>query len=261
VAGFFYPDSPSQLKETVDDLLARAEGRAIPFDRPKAMIVPHAGYIYSGPIAASAYVKLQPLKESIRTVVLLGPAHRYPVEGLALPHCDCFETPLGRVNVAARAAERIRDLPQVVESAEAHGPEHSLEVQLPFLQRVLGEFEILPLVVGEALPSDVQEVIDALWGGLETLILISSDLSHYLPYPQARSADEVTAGRILDLAEPFKKLTHDQACGATPINGLLLSARGREMHTRLLDLRNSGDTAGEKDRVVGYGAFGFAERQ
>ncbi len=261
VAGLFYPASEHELKRTVEELLAEAEKTlsSAPV-RPKALIVPHAGYIFSGPVAASAYIRLKPLKASIRRVVLLGPAHRFPVEGLALPRCDCFETPLGRVRIDQEGCGTALDLPQVTEKSEVHAPEHSLEVQVPFLQQTLEDFKLIPLAVGNAASEDVHEVIEALWGGPETLIVVSSDLSHYLPYPQAQTEDAATAEKISNLDEPFSPLTHGRACGATPINGLLLAAREHRLLSHVLDLRNSGDTAGDRDRVVGYGSFAFTER-
>jgi AmmeMemoRadiSam system protein B len=218
--------------------------------------VPHAGYVYSGPIAAAAYARLAPAAAGIRRVVLLGPAHRVPFRGLALPGADQFATPLGNVPVDAAGAALARRLPQVADNPHAHAAEHSLEVQLPFLQRVLGDFRLVPLVVGAASGESVAEVLDLLWGGPETLIVISSDLSHYHAYGEARTMDRATADAILELAP---RLDHDEACGATPVNGLLLAARRRGLVPTLLDLRNSGDTAGDRRQVVGYAAFGFCE--
>jgi len=253
VAGMFYPASTAELSHQVDELLAAAAGRegAPP---PKALIAPHAGYVYSGPIAASAYAQLRSQRGRIRRVVLLGPVHRVPVRGLALPGADRFATPLGDVQVDAEAVAALRDLPQVVESRPAHATEHSLEVQLPFLQRLLGEFSLLPLAVGEATAEEVAEVLERLWGGDETLIIVSSDLSHYLPYDSARRIDQDTIDHLLSLEVD---LDHERACGATPINGLLLAARRKGLKAELLDLRNSGDTAGDRRRVVGYAAVAF----
>jgi AmmeMemoRadiSam system protein B/AmmeMemoRadiSam system protein A len=234
-------------------LLADAVGST---ERPKALIAPHAGYIYSGPIAASAYAQLAPLADRIRRVVLLGPAHRVALRGLALPGAAAFETPLGEVEIDEAAVAELRDLPQVVQSPAAHALEHSLEVQLPFLQTVLREFRLLPLAVGDASTDEVAEVIDRLWGGDETLIVISSDLSHYLSYADACRIDRSTVDTVLAL-EPV--LDHAQACGATPINGLLRAARAHGLAPRLNDLRNSGDTAGDRSRVVGYASISFVE--
>lgn len=256
VAGSFYPARPAELGRTVDELLSgvSSEPAAV---APKVLIVPHAGYVYSGPVAASAYARLKQAARAIRRVVLLGPVHRVPIRGLALPEAQALATPLGVIPVDADAVHAIAHLPQVGVSATAHALEHSLEVQLPFLQRMLGDFSVVPLAVGDATPGEVAEVIDALWGGAETLIVISSDLSHYLPYAVARDVDGETAQQILALG-PYT-LTHEQACGATPVNGLLSVARRRRLRPALLDLRNSGDTAGPRDQVVGYSAFAFYE--
>ena len=254
VAGMFYPDDPIELKQTVTDLLAKA-GAAESVRAPKALIVPHAGYIYSGPIAASAYARLADLRGRIRRVVLLGPTHRVYVRGLALPEAERFATPLGEVMLDRDGMWQLNGLPQVIRSAAAHQMEHSLEVQLPFLQQVLGDFQLLPLAVGEATAAEVAEVLEAVWGGDETLIVISSDLSHFLPDALARKVDGGTVQAILAMNS---HLNHEQACGATPINGLLLAARKHGLHPVVLDVRNSSDTAGDRDRVVGYAAFAFA---
>ncbi len=258
VAGMFYPGAPRALEASVRALLASvatppADGNAW----PKALIVPHAGYIYSGPIAASAYARLLPGRDRIRRVVLLGPVHRVPIRGLALPGADSFSTPLGTVTIDAAAVARVRSLPQVRESEAAHSLEHSLEVQLPFLQAILEDFTLVPLAVGDASAAQVAQVIEHLWGGPETLIVVSSDLSHYHPYDEATEIDRSTADEILALADT---LDHEQACGATPINGFALCARRHELRPELIDLRNSGDTAGDKSRVVGYAAFVFAPK-
>lgn len=253
VAGLFYPDNPSELKRTVTDLLADARGEAS-VHAPKALIVPHAGYIYSGAVAASAYARLGGLRGRIRRVVLLGPTHRVPVRGLALPEADRFATPLGEVQLDRAGMQAIAGLPQVVRSAAAHQMEHSLEVQLPFLQQVLDDFQLLPLAVGDATAAEVAEVLEAAWGGDETLIVISSDLSHFLPAALARKVDGGTVDAILALNS---HLNHEQACGATPVNGLMLAARRHGLHPVVLDVRNSSDTAGDPDRVVGYAAFAF----
>jgi AmmeMemoRadiSam system protein B len=257
VAGMFYPADPAALRGAVDRLLAAAP--ATPGDRrpAKALVVPHAGYVYSGPIAAAVYARLAAHARSLRRVVLLGPAHRVAFRGLALPGADRFATPLGDVAVDRAAAAAIDGLPQVSEYKAAHAGEHSLEVQLPFLQRLLDDFTLLPLVVGAATADDVAGVLDVLWGGPETLIVVSSDLSHYHPYDEARRIDRATADAILAMTP---RLDHEQACGATPVNGLLLAARRRGLVPALVDLRNSGDTSGDRRRgVVGYAAFEFTE--
>jgi AmmeMemoRadiSam system protein B len=251
VAGMFYPADPRQLAQEVHGFLAAAQPQTLD---TKALIVPHAGYIYSGAIAASAYVTLKTIASRIRRVVLLGPTHRVAVNGLALPDADAFDTPLGRIPLDTDAMRAIEKLPQVIVSGEAHEEEHSLEVQLPFLQSILGEFTLLPLAVGMATAEEVAEVLEAVWGGEETLIVISSDLSHYLPYAAAQFVDNKTAQDIIKLQQPIH---HEQACGGTPISGLIVAARKHHLLPHLLDLRNSGDTAGSRDRVVGYAAFAF----
>jgi MEMO1 family protein len=255
VAGLFYPEDARTLERDLTILLEQAGERALAPGFPKLVIVPHAGYVYSGPIAASAYATLLPARGIVRRVVLLGPCHRVPVRGLALPEAEAFQTPLGRVAVDAEAVAALRALPQVADSAATHAQEHALEVQLPFLQHVLGEFSLVPLVVGDVDPRAVADVLERLWGGPETLIVISSDLSHYLPYQAARDADGATVQSILALET---RLSHEQACGATPIAGALVAARRRGLSPELLDCRNSGDTAGDKRQVVGYASFAFA---
>jgi len=250
----FYPAVPRELAREVDDMLGQSAGGGLVPGFPKALIVPHAGYVYSGSVAAEAYDRLRPARGIVRCVVLLGPCHRVPVRGLALPDAAAFETPLGRVPIDHGAIESLAGLAQVVVSSAVHAEEHALEVQLPFLQRVLGEFTLVPLAVGTATPSEVAEVIEKLWGGEETLIVVSSDLSHYHRYDEARALDRGTAQAILEFST---EIDHEQACGATPVAGMLLAARHHGLHAELLDLRNSGDTAGGRGRVVGYGAFAF----
>ena len=253
VAGAFYPASAEALQLEVTRLLGSAP-RPARGARPKALIAPHAGYVYSGLTAAHAYRELAPWRDAISRVILLGPAHRVHVSGLALPTAEAFSTPLGTIPLDRAAMALIRRLPQVCTSDEAHAWEHSLEVHLPFLQQMLSAFTLVPLAVGIAAPAQVAEVLNLLWGGDETLILVSSDLSHYLTYPQAQKVDKRTTHSILDLL-PY--LNHQQACGATPVNGLLLEARARGLSPKLLDQRNSGDTAGDRNRVVGYASFAF----
>jgi MEMO1 family protein len=254
VAGTFYPDSPETLRFTVESLLSEVAVASDP--PPKAIIAPHAGYLYSGPIAASAFQALAAAAPRIERVILLGPSHFVLLRGLGLPDMNYFATPLGEIPIDPEGAGAVLRLPQVRVQPDAHAREHSLEVELPFLQVLLGDFSLVPLVVGEAEPEEVAEVLDRLWGGPETLLVISSDLSHYLPYAAAREIDRATADEIVAFGGP---LDPRQACGARPVNGLLLAARRRGMTSRLLDLRNSGDTAGDRGRVVGYGAFAFHE--
>ena len=256
VAGAFYPADPQALLTEVSDLLDGVEGFDVRFGYPKVLIVPHAGYIYSGAAAAHAYDELVRARGFIRRVVLLGPVHRVAVRGLALPGVDEFVTPLGRIPIDADAVQALAGLPQVVTSGPAHAMEHSLEVQLPFLQRVLGSFSLVPLAVGDATPQQVGEVLDVLWGGPETLIVISTDLSHYHAYEEARRIDAETIARIERLEAG---LDHQQACGATPLNGLLALAQTKGLSIRRLAACNSGDTAGGRGRVVGYSAFALDE--
>lgn len=256
VAGAFYPAQGQVLANDVRAMLVKAVPADAGAPAPKAIIVPHAGYIYSGATAALAYARLSAGRNTIKRVVLLGPVHRVPVNGLALPGVDAFATPLGNIEVDQAAVAAIRPLRQVVVSPAAHALEHSLEVQLPFLQAVLDDFKLLPLAVGDATPAEVADVLEVLWGGPETLIVISSDLSHFLPYRAAQTVDGETVRHILDLSS---SLTHEQACGGTPINGLLLAARQHRLRPLLLGLCNSGDSAGDKSRVVGYAALAFTE--
>jgi MEMO1 family protein len=257
VAGMFYPGTAAALATAVRGYLGgRASDAGGDAALPKALIVPHAGYVYSGPVAASAYRRIAAGQRSVRRVVLLGPVHRVPVRGLALPAAGAFATPLGTVAVDAEAAAAALELPQVRKNEAAHALEHSLEVQIPFLQAVLDDFRIVPFAVGDASAEEVAEVIELLWGGPETLVVVSSDLSHYHPYTAAQTIDRGTATAILAF---HSALDHEQACGATPINGFALCARRHGLKVELLDLRNSGDTAGDKSRVVGYAAFAFTE--
>ena len=255
VAGAFYPGQATTLLRDVRAMLTQAMGQIDTHAAiPKAIIVPHAGYIYSGSTAALAYARLAAARHTIRRVVLLGPAHRVPVRGLALPGDDYLATPLGELEVDQAAVAQLARLPQVVVSRAVHAQEHALEVQWPFLQSVLDDFKLVPLVVGDANPEEVAEVLELMWGGSETVLVISSDLSHYLPYRTAQQVDGITTQAILHLDAT---LTHQHACGGTPINGLLLAARRHGLQPTLLGQCNSGDTAGDKNRVVGYAAIAF----
>ncbi len=253
MAGLFYPSGHEQLIQTVDSLLRQKVSTDAP--PPKALIAPHAGYIYSGETAAMAFASLRPAASSIRRVVILGPSHYVPFHGLAVSSAELFLTPLGTVEVDTQAVERIAHLPQVVVSDDAHEREHSLEVELPFLQRVLDEFQVVPIAVGDASAGEVAEVLEAIWGGPETLIVVSSDLSHYHDYDTAQRLDQATSESILALGPA--PIDDHLACGSRCINGLLEMARRKGLKSELLDLRNSGDGPGDRSRVVGYGAYGF----
>lgn len=261
VAGTFYPRGARELARVVGKYLDAARARepaseAGPPDRaPKAVIVPHAGYVYSGPIAAAAYVRLEAARETIRRVVLIGPAHRVALRGLAVPEAELFSTPFGNVPVDTAAVARLLELPQLSASDPAHEFEHSLEVHLPFLQAVLDEFSIVPLVVGEAPAEEVAEVLDIVWGGPETLVLISSDLSHYYDYDTACRLD-AGATRAIERLDPAG-LMEESACGRIAVGGLLLAAGRHGLGCTTLDVRNSGDTAGSHEEVVGYGSYLF----
>ncbi len=265
VTGTFYPGDPvalrSQLVAMLGHAVSESEARpassgASPARLPKILIAPHAGYVYSGPVAAHVFRLLEAHRESVRRVVVIGPSHRVAFRGIAVPTVEAFRTPLGDVALDLAAIGAIAALPQVVAADSPHVWEHAIEVQLPFLQTVLGQFAVVPLVVGDASPRDVAEVLEALWGGDETVIVVSSDLSHYHDHARATELDRATVRSILEL-QPV--LDHEQACGATPVNAAILCARRHGLRTSLLDLRNSGDTAGGRDRVVGYCAIAFAE--
>ena len=253
VAGSFYPGDQAVLRELVDSLLRAA--RSIP-PVPKAVIVPHAGYVYSGSTAAEGYACLAPAADDIKHVVIVGPCHHVGVHGVALPDADALRTPLGDVPVWRDGAALALAQPGVVVSAAVHEREHSLEVQLPFVQSLLPGADVLPLAAGWTAPEQVGAVLDAVWGGAETAIVVSSDLSHYLPYAQARAVDEETLADILALSGPIDS---DRACGASGVNGLLAVARAHGLMPRLISARNSGDTAGDKRRVVGYASVAFDE--
>jgi len=256
VAGTFYPGDARSLAAELDELLGGVEHLEPRLGFPKALVVPHAGYMYSGAVAAHGYDELAGARGIVRRVVLLGPVHRVPVRGLALPEADAFATPLGTVPIDKEAVRALQALPQVVKSAPAHALEHSLEVQLPFLQKMLGEFTLVPFAVGMATVDEVAQVLDRLWGGPETLIVVSTDLSHYHAYDEARRIDGATLARISSLATD---IDHDEACGATPLNGFLHLAKKKNLSLKLLAACNSGDTAGGRGEVVGYSAFALYE--
>ncbi|MCV2394843.1 AmmeMemoRadiSam system protein B [Actinotalea sp. M2MS4P-6] len=257
VAGMFYPHERSDLEHSVRALVDDAARRIDPHvPVPKALVLPHAGYVYSGSTAALGYALLARARDRVRRVVLLGPTHRVAVDGLALPESEAFSTPLGLVPVEPVDAETRAALPQLVDSAVTHAAEHSLEVHLPFLQVVLDGPTVLPLAVGRTHPDQVADVLDTFWGGTETVVVVSSDLSHYLPYDVAARIDRATVEQILQLDGPLEP---EQACGAAPVNGLLVAALRHGLLPRLLGMCSSGDTAGDRRRVVGYAAIGFDE--
>lgn len=253
VAGTFYPATPAALAEALRRSMAGAVEPAAGAAVPKALIVPHAGYVYSGPVAASAYQRLVPASAVIRRIVLLGPSHRVPLDGMAVPSSDAFATPLGLVPVDDEARRTALARPAVALQDLPHAPEHSLEVQLPFLQTVLESFAVLPVAVGRGRPEEVADLLDALWGGPETMLVVSTDLSHYHPYDEASELDRRTAAAIL--AADAQGIGRTDACGSHALRGLLVAARRRHLTIEQIDLRSSGDTAGDRDRVVGYGAF------
>lgn len=253
VAGRFYPGEPDVLRADLDALLAAAPAATGP--RPCALIVPHAGYIYSGPIAATAYKLIAAMRPPPRRIILLGPAHTVGLRGVALPAAAAFATPLGTIPVDAELAARAAASPIVLRSAEAHAREHALEVQLPFIQRVLGDIPVLPLVVGHVDGPALAELLDTLWQDPGTLLLVSSDLSHFLSHADAHARDAATVRQLLALDATIDP---EQACGAYALRGFLHLARRRKLVPRLLDLRSSGDTAGDRRRVVGYAALAFS---
>ncbi|WP_198263887.1 AmmeMemoRadiSam system protein B [sulfur-oxidizing endosymbiont of Gigantopelta aegis] len=257
VAGSFYPAKSSELAHSIHNYLDHAHPELHPDiqQRPRALIVPHAGYLYSGEIAASAYSQLIPYAQEISTVVLLGPSHRVPLLGVATSSSDSFQTPLGEIPLQRDIIATLEKLAFVHSADEAHAQEHSLEVQLPFLQTVLPHFKLVPLVIGQADDQQVSELIESLWQTPGILFLISSDLSHFLNYDDAQQCDQATSQAIANLAP--EDIQYEQACGRSAIAGMLLSARKHQLRVEMLDLRNSGDTAGSKDRVVGYGAWAF----
>ncbi len=251
VAGLFYPADTEVLRTQVRQLLDQV--KPVAECPPKAIIAPHAGYMYSGSIAASVYARLKAARDSITRVILLGPSHRVGFRGITVSQMQAFATPLGQVPVDQAAVEQVRQLPKVGFLEQAHAQEHSLEVHLPFLQEVLATFQFVPLVVGDARPAEVAAVLEPLWGGRETLIVVSSDLSHYHDYQTAQRLDNETSAAIEALR--YEAIGYDQACGRNALNGLLWLAKRKHLQAKTVDLRNSGDTAGSRDQVVGYGAY------
>ena len=254
VAGLFYPADPGELRAAVEQALAAAPAAAGPV--AKAIVAPHAGYAYSGLVAASAYARVTPARGRITRVVLLGPAHRAPGAAVVASGWDAFATPLGLVRVDVERRDALVAAGSVAVDDDAHAGEHSLEVQLPFLQVALGDVAVLPLAVGHVDARQVAEVLEAVWGGDETLVVVSTDLSHYHDHQTATELDRRTAAAVV-AGRPDRLGPYD-ACGVVPLQGLLVAAAPHNLHVELLDLRTSADTAGDPGRVVGYGAFALA---
>ena len=255
VAGRFYPDDPGELRSSVERFIEAGRKTHAPTGSGlKAIIVPHAGYVFSGPIAGTAYAQLSSIAGTVKRVVLLGPAHHVGFTGLAVSGADGFATPLGEVSIDTETVDNLRRLPHVRRLDEAHAAEHSLEVQLPFLQVALDtEFQLTPLAVGKASAAEVAEALTLVWGGPETILVVSSDLSHHHDYATAKRLDHETSQWIEALQ--FEKLSGPRACGYAGIRGLLQLARQRGLQVTTLDVRSSGDTSGPREQVVGYGAY------
>lgn len=256
VAGMFYPDNPDILRDMIEQDLAQVTSTSVA-TVPKVLIVPHAGYIYSGSIVANAFVLLKPYRKLIKRVIIIGPSHRVGFNGVAISSADAFDTPLGVIPVDKEAQAKLSEMAGVHIIDQAHAAEHSLEVQLPFLQYILDKFTIIPIVAGDADPQLIAKIIKTLWGGSESLIVISSDLSHFHQYQAAQQLDQATSQAILDLN--VNEIDSQHACGCVGIKGLLTFAHRHPLEASMIDLKNSGDTAGTKDSVVGYGAYLFTE--
>lgn len=254
VAGQFYSDDAEQLRKSIEAHMQH--GFKCQY-KPKAIIAPHAGYIYSGEIAGSAYSVLPNLADQIRRVILLGPCHRVPVRRFAVASYEAFETPLGTIEVDTEVTLKLLE-DKIVECKDtAFAQEHSLEVHLPFLQMYLKDFKIVPILVGSPAVEETSAVLKRLYGDESTLIVISSDLSHYLDYDSANDIDMLTSQQIVSL--DYAAIKDEQACGRYPVKGMMHLARELGLTARAIDLRNSGDTQGDKSRVVGYGAYHFYE--
>jgi len=256
VAGSFYPKNPAQLKKTLTNLFNANEDLNIDFQTPvKAIIAPHAGYIYSGPIAAKAYSLVSTCIKGKNKITIIGPSHFVPFNGIALSTAEFFETPLGKIKVDHHAYELINRIPEVIYLDEAHAREHSIEVHLPFIQYLKKDVRIIPLAVGQTSYQKVAKVLEKFCEEKDNLIIISSDLSHYHAYGYAQKYDLQTALKI----ENYKcsQLGPNEACGYLAIAGLLKMAKDRKYKIKRIDLCNSGDTSGSKDTVVGYGSWFF----
>ncbi len=256
VAGLFYSNDPHQLRQDVEDLIAAAP--TFSASPVKAIIAPHAGYVYSGSVAGAAFAAVREQSADVRRVIVVGPAHYVALRGIAIPTVDAFETPLGRLPIDQAAVASISDLPFVHFSDAPHAPEHALEVELPFVQMLTRDCELVPMVVGDAEPVEVAQALDRLWDGASTLIVISSDLSHYHDYDTACRLDRDTSA-LIDAGE-WAQLNAKRACGYLPVAGLLVETTRRGLVATRLALCNSGDSAGDRARVVGYGAWAFGEQ-
>ena len=252
VADLFYPGEARELRRSIHHYLSLTTQAPLPV---KALIAPHAGYIYSGEVAASAYACLEPYRMDIHLVVLLGPSHHLGFEGVALSDAEAFQTPLGLVPLDYPWCTALKKFPYVHVLEDAHVQEHSLEVQLPFLQATLDSFSLIPLVVGHARVGDVCDILEFLWDIPETIFVVSSDLTHFLDYETANRVDQETSRAIETFDE--EAILCEHACGRTAILALLRISKQKGLRAETLDLRNSGDTAGSRERVVGYGAFCF----
>jgi AmmeMemoRadiSam system protein B len=253
VAGAFYPGDPLELSAMVSELLVAADPTSLP-RRPRALVVPHAGYIYSGGVAAQGYSRLEPFAGEIRRVILLGPNHRVPLAGIAAPDVSCFRTPLGDIDIDQKMISQLADKGLLQINSLPHENEHCLETQLPFLQKLLSDWQLVPLIVGETAVDDVSALLDEVIHDPDNLVIISSDLSHFHEYHEAQRIDSHTS----ELIETLQPVVHpQQACGAFPLNGLLQLAGSMGLKVITLDRKNSGDTAGGKDQVVGYGCYAF----
>ena len=250
VAGLFYPAEPKELREMIEVFISNAK---VAQNLTRAIIAPHAGYVYSGPIAGSAYRALYSSKETIKNVVIMSPSHNISFDGVATHSADSFSTPLGDLHVNKEIKETISNLPFVKELDNAFIREHALEVHLPFIQHTLPQAKIVPLIVGHTYPEEIQMLLETLWPDPTNAFVISSDLSHFLSYVQAQKIDSLTAKQIEKLL--YKEIHHEQCCGFFPLRGLLKFAKEHGLKITALDLRNSADTAGDKGRVVGYGSF------
>lgn len=252
VAGLFYPANPEDLRSDINDYLDQAKPAAVP-GQVKAIIVPHAGYVYSGAIAAAAYAALKPQTETIKRVILIGPAHRLSLRGMALISVQYFRTPLGDVAQNHNAMVALQRLPYIHFVNSAHWQEHSLEVQLPFLQTVLKQFDVVPILVGDATSEEVADALKTVWGGQETLIVISSDLSQNQDYETAQYLDNATCHAIEALN--IEGIDYQKASGSVPVRGLLRMAAKEQLTVTTMAMANSGDSHGDHNRVVGYGSW------